>query len=208
MFLTLIRSCCLCGCSLPPIYFVCRWCWERLRKQSRSHTTHIERFQIHHLWTWRERTAEVGLFLKKRKRLQDPYGDELLARLLLLEFGSILHLQASEVIVFPTKQIEVKDHGWRLAQALGKQVGLPLCPVVLEEVSNYKHLTRSERHQRRRAGGNHFSLRTLKNKRVLIIDDVVTTGATIHTVWESIGRPSQVTVLSLAYKTFRPDDKI
>ena len=70
------------------------------------------------------------------------------------------------------------NHALLLAQELGRQQGLPLWPDRLERVKNTRQQAKLSGGERRVALEGAFAAREVAGKRLLLVDDVLTTGAT------------------------------
>ena len=190
----------MCGCALGPIYYVCRRCWERLAKQRDPRRRQVDDLEVRSLWTWHRRDDALGVFLKKRKLIDDPRGEERLAAWMLAQVQSE---RPFDVIAFPCKRESRADHGWRLAQAVSQWSGAPICAVVLEDISDYKHLSRISR-KHSRAVEDVFCPTNIA-RLVLLVNDVVTTGATLNSLWPSGLRP--ILSPSAWHKVFQSGDQ-
>jgi ComF family protein len=92
-----------------------------------------------------------------------------------------------------------------LARALGRLTGLPVDPVLVTRRKNTPHQVGLSGDARRRNVAGAFavhpdSLRRLRGRRVVLVDDVITTGATVKAVTHALnkGGANQVDVVSFA----------
>jgi ComF family protein len=92
-----------------------------------------------------------------------------------------------------------------LARALGKLTGLPVDPVLVVRRKNTPHQVGLSGDARRRNVAGAFaahpdSLRRLNGRRVVLVDDVITTGATVKAVTHALnkGGAERVDVVSFA----------
>ena len=74
-----------------------------------------------------------------------------------------------------------RDHAYKIAEELGAILDLPLCCEALgrRESSREQHSLRGKERAENAEKSYYAKKHTLKGKRVLIVDDVVTTGATL-----------------------------
>jgi ComF family protein len=114
------------------------------------------------------------------RALADPLGD-----LLVDTWRSVSH--AVEVLVpVPLHRRRLRERGYNqsylLALRLGASVGVPVVGDALRRVRHTASQTRLGMRERRENVANAFSCAgdRLRNKRVALIDDVCTTGATIE----------------------------
>lgn len=148
----------------------------------------------------------MGHFLKQRKQIVDFRGEILLVRLFLLILGGIIGCEV-KYLVFPTKHFGPRDHMWRFAQALTAVMPLQVFPAPLVNISNYRHLSRELRLKERHVDLACFRRPPTQDPReILIIDDVVTTGATLQATLAALGCKYPPAILCFAYKKFIPHE--
>lgn len=198
-------SCPVCGFSLPPIFYLCRGCWATLQLKKRGFIYDVHRWPLLSLWEWKDFRSEEHSLLLRRKKRSLFVAEERLARWLTQALLEVENPKWDGVF-YPAKKVEKHDHAWHLASAVGSQLGLPVTGIEVARSPVYKRLSRRERILERSkitAGyGGGYVLRPL------LVDDVVTTGATMNALWSALGQPEYAFGLSLAYKTFNSGDKI
>ena len=125
---------------------------------------------------------------------------------------------APDIITFvPMTAFSEYDRGYNqsrlLAEALSEEVGV-VCAEVLEKVKSTSHQSGLDHDERQKNLKNAFALtekKLVKGKKVLLIDDVLTTGATadeIAGVLKGGGAKSVylMTIASVRFKNFAPED--
>ena len=191
-----LRCCANCGFNWPPIDLFCERCWAEIFAQG-SLQRRSEAEKIYHYWTWRAQEWKVGELIKKRKSvLLDRAHDRIASVILPAAF------LRPDVVVYPTKSPGQKDHTSSWATAVARYYSVPAFEVHISGRSDYKRLSRVERQSLRKKD---FVQPTDKyeGQRVLITDDVYTTGATIKAVRSALGAVRGIEVLVMAYKEYR-----
>jgi ComF family protein len=129
------------------------------------------------------RTAIHRFKFKKRKRLAEPLGILLVSY---LSHNPAMDAQEMDVIVpVPLHARRLRERGFNQAEMLGRVLsryfGIPTVPA-LQRIRDTKaqfDLPRSERIKNVAAAFKIVDPRAVYNKRVLLLDDIYTTGATI-----------------------------
>ena len=162
---------------------MCPGCWQKLLKVGVAQNCWVEGRKINFYWRWDQAYSPQSEFIKVRKTPVDYYGDlrvaSFLYRLTLEESLSF------DVIVYPQKR--EKDHGERLASLLAAKMQLPFYPVKIEDVLDYKSLGRRQRQMQRRAWIVNKEIKSFRCP--LFVDDVVTTGTTMGSLWKALDSP-------------------
>jgi len=134
------------------------------------------------------RTAVISLKYRNQRQFARPLGK--------LVADAILHERAMNydfdyVTWAPTTSQHLRergmDHAELIAREVGKQLGIP----VKNLLRRMTHETQTHRSRQQRLLGPTFRAHSLAaGRKVLVVDDVVTTGATLHAVrraFRSIG---------------------
>ena len=134
------------------------------------------------------RTAVISLKYRNQRQFARPLGQ--------LVADAILHERAMNydfdyVTWAPTTSQHLRergmDHAELIAREVGKQLGIP----VKNLLRRMTHETQTHRSRQQRLLGPTFRAHSLAaGRKVLVVDDVVTTGATLHAVrraFRSIG---------------------
>ncbi len=82
------------------------------------------------------------------------------------------------------------DPVYTLARALGRRTGRPVWSRALHRVAHTRSQTGLNPRQRRENVGNSFAARIPAGRRILLLDDVVTTGATLKEARKALRRAS------------------
>jgi predicted amidophosphoribosyltransferase len=202
---TYLCACASCGYSLPPIEYLCKKCWAELDRELRHFEYDHHPWKTVTLWEWQEKRSLVHILLDRRKACSIKNREWRLA------FGLVESLpnefrDSVDGVVFPSKKPKVKDHTWHLAHAVGEILQLPVVPVIIPASAAYKTYGRRQRAEERLKNLGLYT--SYQGKIPLMVDDIITTGATLSAVWRAIGCPKYAIALCLAYKTFNPVDKI
>lgn len=117
--------------------------------------------------------------------------------------------KADLIVPVPADIKRQRKRGYNQAECFGRAIslscGIPLCTKAIIKQSHHKSLTRKTRHERFVQVKESFRLintEILKNKHILLVDDVLTTGATIEAIADLIYDinkiPVQIAVIALA----------
>ena len=147
-------------------------------------------------FTGRVRSVVLGMKYRNRRAVGRHLAGLLVNRI--VEEG--LHRDIDIVTWAPTSAKRRRERGFDqgelLAQTVARQLGVP-CRRVLDRRSP---ATQTGRNRRERLGGVSFAVRPgLSGRRVLVVDDVVTTGATLSSAvaaLESTGASAQAVAVA------------
>lgn len=198
-------ACAGCGYSLPPVYYLCERCWNKMTQQKAHFVYDHHRWPTYTLWEWKDKKSLLHDLLRRRKGCNISKTEWHLA-LWLVDVLPLEIRDSVDGVVYPSKGKNEKDHTRSLAHAVGEILDLPTYAVEIPSVSKYKSFGRHRRAKERSKKLDSYTL--YKGKMPLMVDDIITTGATLNAVWRSLGSPQYTVALCLAYKTFNPVDKI
>ncbi|NLN58315.1 MAG: ComF family protein [Gammaproteobacteria bacterium] len=177
-----LQRCQLCHVDAPWQHAVCQTCWQQL--PWRSQAVQRQEMQI--------QVAFEYLYPINRMIQQFKYEQQLQYQLLLAGALQQLHYGKIQAIVpMPISTARLAERGYNqslvLAKSLAKHLNAPIWqPVTRLQQHAQKGLSRLERlediHQQ-------FQIQTvpkIRYRRVLIVDDVVTTGSSIHALKQQL----------------------
>lgn len=154
-------------------------------------------------------SADRLIYLIKRKRLPRVYdfvADELARRIISFSRERDIDLSNSIITYGPRKRNSIIrygfDHGRTLAEAVAEKLQIPACKT-LRRRGNGRDQKKLTKEQRMMNSSNRFVFlkkADVKGKTVIIIDDVITTGATVASCVMAIyeNEPEKIVVLCLA----------
>jgi predicted amidophosphoribosyltransferase len=209
-----IRACGACSKALGPVDFFCDDCWRELRARALRGASlrqaGEQEFPVFAAWAWAE---ENDVYLRPLVYgLKGGWGEAIVEKLVEdVSFArASLPMRPREftVVLPPRKPGRERDHAWLFATGFARIWGAPLwdglafagaCagggPAGEASGQSQKRKSAAERRKTR------FSAKCPLPRSVdawVMIDDVVTTGATARAVFEALGRPARFEVWALA----------
>lgn len=134
------------------------------------------------------RTAVISLKYRNERHFAKPLG-ELLAHAIVRERE--MNYDFDYVTWAPTTSQHFRDRGMDHAELIAREVGKQLGIPVKNLLRRMTHETQTHRSRQQRLLGPTFRAHAIAaGRKVLVVDDVVTTGATLHAVrraFRSIG---------------------
>lgn len=206
-----IRACGACGFAFGPVDFFCQPCWREFRARAGKGARlrqPVEDMSVFAPWSW---TDENDVYLRPLiyamkggwgPALADKFAEDLsFARASLP-----LRPKAFTVTLPPRRLGRERDHAWHLAERFARLWRAPLWDGLEIEPDSYAHLPQKRKtaveRRKRRFRAHHEPPSEMA---WVMIDDVVTSGATARAVYEAIGRPKQFEVWTLAARPLSPD---
>ena len=177
-----ISPCLLCGIDKQQQHSLCTDCWNHLP----WYKQHIERHEQNILCAHRYRFP-IDRVIQTYKYEQQLQYQTLLAHSLLNL--SLPKIQA--IVPMPISTARLKERGYNqmliIAKIMARQLNIPVWqPVIREAQHSQKGLSRIERLENIEYQFKMIKTEERKYKKVLIIDDVVTTGSSIHALTHAL----------------------
>lgn len=204
-FKQLIRCCPLCGWLWTEQNGLCRSCWSYLlnqRLKSFQQNRTMDGIQTRSLFDWGSHN-DAGI-RRLVLSLKGGAGDRALWRELSVALARSW-IEAREghgwvIVPSPPRKHGHEDHAVLLARMLGNLLGIEVRPALRRRDSRRRQKRLGRLARRAQSPHDQFEVidRGNKYRRVLFVDDVVTTGATATGAWESLGRPKHFQVWSIA----------
>ena len=126
----------------------------------------------------------------KKLILEFKYNKNFVAGSILVEFLCEIikknNLDVDYIVFIPSSKKAMKDRGFNqceyLAKEINKQLNISICKDIIKNksIKEQKLLSREERYKNIKDAFSLISDKNIRNKRLLLIDDVMTTGATLY----------------------------
>jgi len=177
-----LSPCLLCGIDRQQQHSLCNMCWNELP----WYKQHIERHQ-HQIVCAHRYDFPIDRIIQVYKYEQQLQYQTLLAQSLLNL--SLPKIQA--IVPMPISTARLKERGYNqmliIAKIMARQLNIPVWqPVIREAQHSQKGLSRIERLENIEYQFKMIKTEKRKYKKVLIIDDVVTTGSSIHALTHAL----------------------
>lgn len=177
-----ISACLLCGIDHQQQHSLCSDCWEQLP----WYKQYIERHE-HNIHCAHHYDFPIDRIIQTYKYEQQLQYQNLLAHSLL----SVRIPKVQAIVPMPISTERLKERGYNqmliIANIMAKELKLPVWqPVIRAAQHSQKGLCRLERLENIEDQFQIIKAEKRKYKKVLIIDDVVTTGSSIHALSQAL----------------------
>lgn len=171
---------------------ICSLCGKRSHVRGELHQC-ARKTHLHQVYAWGKYQEPLSNAIKRLKYSRDiGLGDALAQHLVQLVHKN--HMQADVVVPIPLARKRQQERGYNQAVLLGRSLafglGLEFHPgavVRFRETASQVGLSLEQR-QRNVAGAFRADLAHVSGKAVLLVDDVLTTGATLEAAAEALGQ--------------------
>ena len=179
-----MSNCLLCGIDQQQYHSLCNDCWEQLPWFKQHITRHEQQILCAHHYQFP--IDRVILTYKYEQQLQ--YQNLLAHSLLNLRLPKV-----QAIVPMPISTQRLADRGYNqmliIAKIMAKELNIPVWqPINREAQHSQKGLSRIERIENIENQFQIISTERRKYKKVLIIDDVVTTGSSIHALIQALNK--------------------
>ena len=210
-FTKFFQSCAICQSFIPPIDWLCPYCWKKMESHY-LYSKDVHRVEKEHphfrLFDWREENNTFArYFLNSLKRAKAPF---VFNRLALECFSRFVHSPAwpkKSVPVFvpaPSSLPEKPNHALEFAKSLSFYFGGEIQPLLKRTVfSSQKGKTRLDRsriHFELTNKMSPYTAASTQHKTFIFTDDILTTGWTAKKAFQALGSPQNFLVCTLAWR--------
>ncbi len=212
------RLCLLCGKPVGKGPVICRTCLNTLpRTEQAAHRGNLTEELFYDVPAFQR--AAVFFFFKhgdkyhqllhsmKYGRFADPAIGYILAKEAAYDFMQSDFFDAIDVIIpVPLHPIRLRERGFNqaewIAKALAEATSIPMKSTLLTRIRHNEHQARLAKNERKMNVRNLFALNhpeELYHKHILLVDDIITTGETIHACIEALkpARDCKISVFGL-----------
>ncbi|TCM70866.1 ComF family protein [Acinetobacter calcoaceticus] len=181
---TSLMPCQLCGLDLQLHHSLCHDCWAGLPWAGQQ----IHRHELD-IWVACHYRFPIDRVIQKFKYEEQLHYQQLLAHCLM----SLQLPQVDALVAMPISTQRLVERGFNqmliIAHIISKQLKLPIWqPVIRSAQHAQKGLSRNERIEKIERQFQIIASERHRYQRVLIIDDVVTTGSSLYALTQALGR--------------------
>lgn len=208
------RACPLCHTSFKPVEWLCEICEGKIMSQIQHHRRWIgNSIEHHYLFEWKPKDPQISKLVYSLKGwgFLKPY--KIFSKIILnhmetdwLDLKTPLnspevkrsgpnntHTKVLRNLFYPSQGH--KDHALMLAHSLGTQMEVSPQPLIKQKTTlKQALLKRKERYSIK------MKTSSWKGSQALLVDDIVTTGATVRACYKALNKPSKLIVWSLFYR--------
>lgn len=195
------RNCKHCGLGIfhndfHPIDFFCKKCWceiEKYKVKSGFKVYKSPEILVKPLFLWKEKEGIVGDLIHG---LKGGTPEDVIKKLALEISYRKFPSQDAIIVPIPSSKVGERDHAYQIANIISQELGLQLWSGLRwkDKITNQKFLKKSERFVASMIKNEDFP----RKKPVILIDDLVTTGATVTAAYKALKSPNQTEVWALA----------
>lgn len=196
-----LRNCKHCGLSffhnqLKPIDFFCKKCWTTLEKERAPANFKIYKSPeiiVKPLFLWKKKDSIVGSMIHG---LKGGTPEDIIRKVSLEIVFREAHRMNLLIVPVPSSKVGEKDHAYQIANIISQELEVDLWNGLIWENkrTNQKFLKKTERFVSSIAKTEDLP----RGKQVILIDDLVTTGATASAAFKAIKSLNQIEVWALA----------
>ena len=196
-----LSACAKCRSLRGPIRIFCEDCWV-LALEFRNTASELRQknypFEIYSLYTWHDEFDSVVrplIYALKDGLIKEPWTR--LAQELVFQ-RSLLEFDLPDWIVIPPRKRQ-RDHAWNWAKAISDLLLVEILDCLLpqeDSLATQKSLSilgRKERKMQLKDSdfllSHQLERESLKGKRILFVDDTITSGATAQAAFLALGSP-------------------
>ncbi len=209
------RACLNCGSWMNLRIFFCEQCHTRCLQQFnleypatikiqatdrylQSKKNRSNQIKVKSLFRWPPGKSDVLSSLVLQMKEENQIAWLVWAQEFILKWESTINLK--ETILISSESVSGKTHAQNWGLSLSQKLGYPhICPLRPRfRTKSQKSSSRLERTQREMELCVDFS--TLQSKRIIFVDDIVTTGQTALAAYYALNKPRNFEVWSLIYR--------
>jgi predicted amidophosphoribosyltransferase len=197
------RSCLKCGSFFVQPSLFCSDCFSTFCYAEESLFFRQDPVETHYLFEWRpaESDSLSKLFRELKGTNQSRAWDYYASLFWSAASRRLDYYHDDEIILVPSpaRDAKVLDHAGLFCRSLSKASGFPMLPILQrKDYSEQKTKRRRERLSDRFSLVENISGDLLSGKRILFVDDILTTGQTAVSAQKAIGNSKNFTVWALA----------
>lgn len=164
-----------------------------------------DKFKVFGLWNWvQNQNRTLSIFLMALKRNPNKSDWQKIAEEMSKKMISQTKLSPRQYLFVPcpARGPAASDHAFLYAESLANFWKSPVAPILRKggPADSQKKKTKRQRGQIHLEVSEKFSKELTKNKKIIFVDDVVTTGFTAQAAFRALGSPNDFEVWCLAHR--------